>query len=115
MEGDADEDDDKERFDTSYAIFRNPCKICPFLWIGDENSAKDHMLAVQPMDAIVSLGSEKQRPYATYSGITYHRIVINDWDTEGIIDHFEATYEFISKHMAEEKTVLVHCQAGVSR
>jgi atypical dual specificity phosphatase len=47
--------------------------------------------------------------------IQYLRVPIDDMFYENISNYFDTTYEFIEKSVRENKGILVHCHAGISR
>lgn len=47
--------------------------------------------------------------------IQYLRVSIDDMVNENISNYFDSTYEFIEKSVRENKGILVHCHAGISR
>lgn len=57
-----------------------------------------------------------KQTYADPEGdIKVHRVPVDDTDTTNIIEHFTATCDFIADNRMHGRSVLVHCQAGVSR
>jgi hypothetical protein len=48
-------------------------------------------------------------------GIRNLHIRVDDNPRVHIIDHFDATYDFIHSAVSAQQAILVHCQAGVSR
>ena len=47
--------------------------------------------------------------------IDWHRLVIDDDKEERISEHFFAVHKIISQALADNKNVIVHCAAGMSR
>ena len=46
---------------------------------------------------------------------TYHQIEVDDSTKENLRNHFASCAKFIDEAIKDEKSVLVHCAAGVSR
>lgn len=65
--------------------------------------------------AVVSIGPDQRfvdMYYAKFADKTYHHILIEDSQTEDMLQHLDAATDFIHNHKGE---VLVHCAAGISR
>lgn len=50
-----------------------------------------------------------------FPNIEWHRLVIDDDPEEKISEHFFKVHDIISKAVSENKNVVVHCAAGMSR
>ena len=50
-----------------------------------------------------------------YFDITYLRVPVDDTSNQNIEQYFDETYNFIENCIKENKNVLVHCHAGISR
>ncbi len=71
-------------------------------------------MVAKKVGAIVSMNG-LDHPYPTKKDMHHLKISnLDDFEGEKIGPHFEATYEFIDKHL-EKTNVVVHCAEGVSR
>ena len=50
-----------------------------------------------------------------FDNITYLRVPVDDTSNQNIEQYFDETYNFIENCINENKNVLVHCHAGISR
>lgn len=50
-----------------------------------------------------------------FPNIDWHRLVIDDDEEERISEHFFKIHKVISKAITDNKNVIVHCAAGMSR
>lgn len=84
------------------------------LWIScREGAAKVKFFP--KITAVVSIGPDQRfvdMYYAKYASKTYHYIIIDDKQSEDILQYLDSATDFIHSHNGE---VLVHCAAGVSR
>ena len=53
--------------------------------------------------------------YFEKNNITYMRVPVDDTTMQNIEQYFDSTYNFIEKCISENKKILIHCYAGVSR
>lgn len=79
-----------------------------------------HILDILKIDVVISALTDYE--YNNY-GIDqsefpdkeWHKLIIEDDEEEKISEHFERTHEIIQAAIAQNKKVLVHCAAGISR
>ncbi|KAI7870022.1 protein-tyrosine phosphatase-like protein [Spinellus fusiger] len=93
---------------------KNSCiqEIVPGVFVGDFSAAQSRtVIDEHNITHVLSLGSFTD----LYSDLTYKNIDILDVPETNIIQHFEETFDFIDKVQKQNKCILVHCEAGVSR
>lgn len=88
--------------------------------IGNYATKESDLLDVLNIKVVISaLTEEEYEDYMIaredFPGIEWHRFVIDDDRDEKISLHFFTVYEIISKALSENKNVIVHCAAGMSR
>jgi predicted protein tyrosine phosphatase len=91
-------------------------EILPRLYLsGDHVATTKKILDSKRITHIINLASNVENKFE--KNIKYKKIVIYDWPTENLAEHFRATFEFIEAALNEngKNAVLVHCNAGVSR
>ncbi|KAI8819665.1 protein-tyrosine phosphatase-like protein [Fimicolochytrium jonesii] len=71
-----------------------------------------NILQAQSVTHVLSLGLNQSYPS---DGLIRHIVELEDSDTADILSHLPDACKFIDDARTEEKTVLVHCVAGVSR
>lgn len=92
-------------------------EIIPNLYLGGFEAAEQpDRLADQGICAIVCCNRELEFPSSKYSNrLEYYRVDVEDMGREPIEFYFEEASEFIHNQLMQERPVLVHCRAGVSR
>jgi len=79
----------------------------------------DLLDALQISVVISALTEEEYEDYMIsredFPGIAWHRFVIDDDQDEKISEHFFTVYKIISQALTDNKNVIVHCAAGMSR
>ncbi|GAA5940918.1 dual specificity protein phosphatase family protein [Sporobolomyces koalae] len=83
------------------------------LWIGDYQASQDEDLLRQ--HGIECIVSAMRQEYDAPGGVDMHRVAVDDTATTNIAEHFVPTASFINAALEKGQSVLVHCQAGVSR
>ena len=88
--------------------------------IGNYATKESDLLDVLNIKVVISaLTEEEYEDYMIaredFPDITWHRLVIDDDEDEKISLHFFTVQEIISKALSENKNVIVHCAAGMSR
>ena len=88
--------------------------------IGNYATKEEDLLDALHIKVVISaLTEDEYEDYMIASedfpGITWHRLVIDDDQDERISEHFFTVYNIISKALSENKNVIVHCAAGMSR
>lgn len=94
--------------------------VAPGLYLGN----------IQALAALVSCEPEEQSSWCVVSVLDdrdryglqvprhvhgHHHITIRDAPGDDLSRHFAHAHEFIRKSLEQDKTVLVHCMAGISR
>jgi protein-tyrosine phosphatase len=97
-------------------------QIVPGLWLGNRHTiiGEEDFLKNNKIDLVISaLTNEEYDDYMIgpldFDGLLWYRLVIDDEAEENIEMHFDFVHFVIKKALAENKRVLVHCSAGVSR
>ncbi|XP_012256018.3 dual specificity protein phosphatase 10 [Athalia rosae] len=90
-------------------------RVLPFLYLGNGRDAADLQL-LRALGATRVLNVTSQLPgYHEERGITYRQIPASDSGHQNLKQYFEEAYDFIEEARKAGSSVLVHCQAGVSR
>ncbi|XP_012272135.1 dual specificity protein phosphatase 10 isoform X2 [Orussus abietinus] len=90
-------------------------RVLPFLYLGNGRDAADLQL-LQALGATRVLNVTSQLPgYHEARGITYRQIPASDSGHQNLKQYFEEAFDFIEEARKAGSSVLVHCQAGVSR
>ncbi|KAG8038751.1 hypothetical protein G9C98_000306 [Cotesia typhae] len=90
-------------------------RVLPFLYLGNGRDAADLQL-LQALGATRVLNVTSQLPgYHESRGITYLQIPANDSGHQNLKQYFEEAFNFIEDARKAGCSVLVHCQAGISR
>lgn len=89
-------------------------EIMPGLFLGGEDTSTNMAnLKEKHIDIIINVS--ECIPNCFESDFTYHRIPISDKPCVDIRKYFDETFEILNDAIINGKTVLVHCQAGISR
>ncbi len=88
--------------------------------VGNYATKESDLLDVLHISVVISaLTEEEYEDYMIsaedFPGIVWHRFVIDDDEDEKISQHFFTVHEIISRALNENKKVIVHCAAGMSR
>jgi protein-tyrosine phosphatase len=102
-------------------------EIMPHIFIGSRITAvgnpqtKENDL-LEPLDIKVVISALSEEEYERYQitqedfdTVTWYRLVISDDEDENIYQHFAPVSQIISEAIKENKNVLIHCSAGISR
>ncbi|XP_033298854.1 dual specificity protein phosphatase 10 isoform X1 [Bombus vosnesenskii] len=90
-------------------------RVLPFLYLGNGRDAADLQL-LRALGATRVLNVTSQLPgYHEERGITYRQIPASDSGHQNLKQYFEEAFDFIEEARKAGSSVLVHCQAGVSR
>ncbi|XP_078036171.1 dual specificity protein phosphatase 10 [Augochlora pura] len=90
-------------------------RVLPFLYLGNGRDAADLQL-LRGLGATRVLNVTSQLPgYHEERGITYRQIPATDSGHQNLKQYFEEAFDFIEEARKSGSSVLVHCQAGVSR
>ena len=88
-------------------------KTSASLFIGDYQASQDSDL-LRELGISVVVAAMRQR-YSAADLIELHRVPIDDDARTNVMAHFPRVNDIIHEALAAGKSVLVHCQAGVSR
>jgi dual specificity MAP kinase phosphatase len=89
-------------------------EIISGLYLGGEETANNKEL-LKKNNMTVILNVTSNIPFYFESEFTYHRIPINDALSVDIKQYFDETFKIIDDTLTENKKILIHCQAGISR
>ncbi|GAA6058419.1 hypothetical protein JCM3770_000460 [Rhodotorula araucariae] len=87
--------------------------VMPGLWIGDYIAASNHALLDE--HGIACVVSSMRQEYDLAPGVNLHRVAVDDTDRTNILEHLVPSADYIHAALENGQSVLVHCQAGVSR
>lgn len=80
---------------------------------GEETAFNKELLKKNNVSTILNITSSI--PFYYESEFTYHRIPIIDEPNVDIKQYFDETFKIIDDTLTENKKILIHCQAGISR
>jgi len=88
--------------------------------IGCYRTKESDILEILKINIVISaLTEEEYEDYMIekedFEGIEWYRLVLEDDEDEKISAHFFNVYNVIQKAISENKNVMVHCAAGISR
>jgi protein-tyrosine phosphatase len=88
--------------------------------IGNYQTKDPDILEKEQIPIVISALTEEEyeRHMITkddFPNCEWHRLVIDDTEDEDISIHFYNVHQIISKATKENKNVLIHCSAGISR
>ena len=95
-------------------------EIIPHLFISNWDTSNNLTVLINNnIKAVITLET-RPKPQETldfYANNNIENMYINIGDSPyaDISQYFDATYDFIHKYISEDKNVLVHCMAGISR
>ncbi len=108
----------EEERDKKYEIYINSLltpinQITHKLYIGNREAGKsDKLLGIKGIEAVLQIAD---RSYEINDGRIRKYIAIIDEPGQDISKYFKASYKFIDDMIKQDKRILVHCDAGVSR
>lgn len=88
-------------------------KTSASLFIGDYTASQDYDL-LRELGISVVIAAMRQK-YTAPDDIELNRVLIDDDARTNVMAHFPRVNDIIHEALAAGKSVLVHCQAGVSR
>ena len=92
-----------------------PDEIIPGLYIGSVESISDpNVLKIRNIQSIVRV-LKQPLPLTANKSFDYFCIPVIDDESENISSYFDSSFSFIDSALSSNKSVLVHCSAGVSR
>jgi len=90
-------------------------QVTPFLFLGNMKDASDiEALSRLGIDHVLNVTAVSPT-YQTSSKITYKQLHAADNGYQNLKQYFDEAFEFIDAARARGGSVLIHCQAGVSR
>ena len=94
---------------------RCPVEILPHLYLGDIQCARDrNVLKTNEITRILNV-SQLPNSFEEDNEIVYKSIPVEDAAHVNLSAHFTDAFQFIETSRENDKKVLVHCQAGISR
>jgi len=92
-----------------------PCEIIENkLYLGEEDSASPVVLNKLGIDRVIRLGFGPWKfNHDPYNQVVYKDIHIKDTLNEPIHHYFSQIFDFINTALEENKSILIHCQAGI--
>ncbi|KAJ9586322.1 hypothetical protein L9F63_020030, partial [Diploptera punctata] len=89
--------------------------VLPFLYLGNQHDAAD-LNTLRSLGVTRVLNVTSHLPgYHEACGITYKQLPASDSGHQNLKQYFEEAFDFIEEARKTGASVLVHCQAGVSR
>uniref|UniRef100_A0A0A9YIJ5 protein-tyrosine-phosphatase n=1 Tax=Lygus hesperus TaxID=30085 RepID=A0A0A9YIJ5_LYGHE len=93
-----------------------PSRVLPFLYVGNARDARDaDVLRGRGVSHVLNVTLTPTPAPADPSGVTYRQLPASDSTQQNIKQYFEEAFSFIEEARKNNGSVLVHCQAGVSR
>ena len=90
-----------------------PSKVFNGLYLSSIKAATQKALRARRFTAVLSVLSEDELVHVR--GIEYHLVKLDDDEEADLFSHLEETTQLLDKWLNQEgRTVLVHCQMGVS-
>jgi dual specificity MAP kinase phosphatase len=90
-------------------------RVLPYLYLGNQHDAADlNTLRSLGVTRVLNVTSNLPR-YHEACGITYRQLPASDSGHQNLKQYFEEAFDFIDEALNSGASVLVHCQAGVSR
>jgi len=107
----------QKKTDNNFIIlYLNISKITDNIYLSGINGASSmNKLNEHNIKCILNCTKNELNYFENNNDMTYMRIPINDTTDQHIEQYFDSTYKFIEKCISENKNVLVHCHAGISR
>lgn len=114
-----DSSDSDDRCDSSLGLEEDrdfPVLILPHLFLGNAATSEDsEALSRHSIEYILNVTADLPNVFEDSGSIKYMQIPIADHWKENLASFFPKAIEFIDEARSNEKGVLVHCLAGVSR
>ncbi|XP_063227751.1 dual specificity protein phosphatase Mpk3 [Bacillus rossius redtenbacheri] len=114
-----DSSDSDDRCDSSLGLEDDrdfPVKILPHLFLGNQSTSADsEALNRHNIQYILNVTADLPNVFEGSGVIKYMQIPIADHWSQNLASFFPKAFEFIDEARSNEKGVLVHCLAGVSR
>ncbi|MGH2452288.1 MAG: dual specificity protein phosphatase family protein [bacterium] len=104
-------------------------RVLPSLYIGSAPTSAEEFEALRQDSSVTALLSlqtdadlwgrglswDMEARWCEAQGIAAHRLPIEDWSPQAVIEHLDEAVELLSRLLAEEQVVYLHCTAGVNR
>ena len=88
-------------------------RVCDHLFIGSQDVANDvSLLSRYGITDVLNVAAVAN---CQYPGVNYLVVAILDLPEEPLRDHFRQCFDFIDQGIQRKSSVLVHCNAGISR
>nr|CAD7443050.1 unnamed protein product [Timema bartmani]CAD7456981.1 unnamed protein product [Timema tahoe] len=114
-----DSSDSDDRCDSSLGLEDDrdfPVKILPHLFLGNQaTSADSDALTRHNIQYILNVTADLPNVFEDSGTIKYMQIPIADHWSQNLASFFPKAFKFIDEARSNEKGILVHCLAGVSR
>lgn len=111
--------DTDDRCDSSLGLEDDkefPVEILPYLFLGNEANSRDiRALHKHSIQYVLNVTPDLPNVFENSGSIQYMQIPITDHWSQNLASHFPKAIEFIEGARTQQKGVLVHCLAGVSR
>lgn len=112
-------DSSEERCDSSLGLEEDrefPVEILPYLFLGNAANSEDiESLSKHGIKYILNVTPDLPNVFEECGSIKYMQIPIADHWSQNLASFFPKAIEFIDEARKQERGVLVHCLAGVSR
>jgi len=111
------DEEDGEVSEQTTCHLENASRVLQNLYLGGKEAVQDvKSLELQGICAVVCCSRDHEIPDEKFvPGLEYMRVDVEDMGREPIGLFFPETTEFIHTQLLQERPVLVHCKAGVSR
>lgn len=93
-----------------------PVQILPHLYLGSEKDSSDlDILKKYGISYILNVTHDKPNSFEHLPGFKYKKLPVEDNWRANLSDMFPEAFEFIDEGITQNRGVLIHCLAGVSR
>ncbi|KAL9959665.1 hypothetical protein ACROYT_G033005 [Oculina patagonica] len=93
-----------------------PVQILPHLYLGSEKDSSDlEILKKYGISYILNVTHDKPNSFEHLPGFKYKKLPVEDNWRANLSDMFPEAFEFIEEGITQNRGVLIHCLAGVSR
>jgi len=89
-------------------------EIIPNLFLGNMYYSSDDLIN-NGIYHIINLSCDENNFSNQNSKFTFYNKKLNDTPNQNIIIHFEELFNIIEKILIQNKKILIHCEAGISR
>lgn len=92
----------------------DPCKIVPYLYLGNKfNAANRELLVKLDIKHVIDIGSKNDKFHNDVA--KYYLCDIPDSGETDIVSKFDCIFKVIDGAIEKKENVLVHCREGISR